>query len=216
MGVLLLQDKTAVETLRDIERTLAESTTFECTFNCDGENQLKNRDLVLNSGVVLMKNQNLYSFMSKDHDFYCVFNREGSVSHKANDLRKSVLRPPELRKAVASNFIRLGGCLSQLGIEEGLTDKGEFLPKVRTIQIMDLAREPNSGDLGALSYSLPISGKEEPAIVTLWFNLKSLLPVKRRIELIGKEERLRVTEEYSCTINENIREERFTLQEEKK
>jgi hypothetical protein len=130
---------------------------------------------------------------------------------------KVLERPDNLRKLVAANFIRAGGCLGLLAIKKGKNQQGEETNRIEPLKINGLVREPDSGPNGALTYELPLFEKTPRASITLWFDLKTNLPVKRSLVYLHKDEQVRLTEVYKkWTLNTDIPDERFKLPEEKK
>jgi hypothetical protein len=218
-AALLMQDKTAEEVLKKIEDTLAQAKTFSCIYSWTGDVPLDHSQLFLrHSGGVYVKDQDKYAlWVEVGSAEWCCMNPHSALFSRPSDGTKEFVRPTNMRAVVAANFVRGGGCLGLLPIKKGKNKQGEEVNLMEIIKITDLVREPDSGASGALTFNLTIVDKAAPATITLWYDLKSYLPLRRKLEYIHNDDLSRLTEVYrEWTFNDDIPDEKFKLPEEKK
>jgi hypothetical protein len=206
--ILLTQDRAGEETLKKLEETIVNAKTFSCRFRWSGEVVGEDDGLLLKGGTVLMKGDDKYFIQGESG--YCVFNAEGGSIKKPGGQKSSMHRPDRVRSVAAATFVRTGGSLGLIAAQETKNQDGKAMTVLGMPEISGAVREPNNGNIGAVSFKLAIPGKAKPAAITLWYDVRTQLLLKRTVELVEGEEVLRFTEVYKdATIDADIPDVKF-------
>jgi hypothetical protein len=192
--IVLTQDRAGEETLKRIEEAIVNAKSFSCRFRFSGEIVGEAEDLILRGGVVLMKGEDRYAILGESG--YCVLNAEGGSVKKPGGQTSSIQRPDKVRTLAAANFVRAGGVLGLLAAQEKKDPDGSTRTVLQTPKVSEVVQEPSTGTTSAVSFKLAIPGEVKPAVITLWYDLRTLLPLKRIVERVEGEEVVRFTEVY--------------------
>jgi outer membrane lipoprotein-sorting protein len=210
--VLLLQDKTATETLKKIEETIEKAKSFSCSFRAGGTLE----HAIGLGGAVVMKAPDKCALRGDD-SFQFVSNGEQAVFKSPSPDKGSVECPKEMNSVISANFVRAGAALTLLALKPSDAKGTKREAHMLIFKIRDIINEPRGPDNGALGFGLELFANAPAASVTLWYDLKTFLPVKRRVEFANGDEEFVLTEVYkNSTLDHDIPDEKFKLPEEKK
>jgi len=215
--VFLFQDKSAEETLMKLDQSLESAKSLSLDFRTETRIQFDDHEEKTSlSGKILVKDGNRARMELKRMRS----GEEMSTVHVSNGSRVADSRAEETvvaPKHYVRNFVI--AALSRTGITEAyLTTFSASRPEdydVRMKFVLSKVRtESDEGDLKSLSYTMAFG--EHESFVHLWYDPKSLLPVKRTLIAKVSKATLTTTEVYeNYAANASIPDDKFVLPAEK-
>jgi hypothetical protein len=200
---LLLQDKAAETTFKNIEEALATAKTLKVAFQV--ESRIVNAKASVDqastySGSLLLKDGNKSLFTYKTDKGVSGLSSDGTkVLTRFTPPAKESKVPPNLNRSLSTAFGRAGsrgilGWLRTKSPPEGEVDMKEL------VQVASLKSGPDD----SLSYQLLLHGQKTALEVQLWYDPKTFLPVKRTIAGIAGNTASKFTETYQFVLNAEV------------
>jgi outer membrane lipoprotein-sorting protein len=222
-AVLFLQDKTAEETFKKIEDTVAAAKTLSLKFDVKLVKAAGVEESVLRGTILLKKGDRMSldsAVIKGGAQKEMLFVSDGSkLSARADGRIRGTKETPKDLNAHLAAFLTRAGVLHFIG---AITPAffGEGLNLERAPSVTEIKTGEDEGNLKTLSYKTVITPLVAPPAtldVRLWYEPKSLRLAKRTMRYRSETDPLTFNETYEeFAIDADIPDEKFKLPEEKK
>jgi outer membrane lipoprotein-sorting protein len=222
-AVLLLQDKSAEETFKKIEETVAAAKTLSLKFDVKLVKAVGVEESVLKGTILLKKGDrmSLDSAMIKGGDQReMMFVSDGSqISARADGRIRGTKETPKDFNAHLTTLLTRAGAIHFIG---GVTPVffGDGLNLEKAPSVTEIRTGEDDGTLKTLTYKTVVTPLVAPPAtvdVRLWYEPKSLRLVRRTLSYKSETVSRIFNETYEeFTLDADIPDEKFKLPEEKK